>query len=138
LDRYFRHELDGGMAILHFEVVRKFRDAIGRGEVWALQMALRNMPRFRWDRYDNKGMPFIAEDDSDRKVQIEFVLPTKKPEEQPPKPIVDVTPSQPVDYKQPRLEPPPVRIRTECGVLEMPANEQPSAFERPDPKGWMR
>jgi hypothetical protein len=63
LHKYFRHELDGGMAILHFQIVRKFRDAIEAGQPWALMMALRNLPRFRWDRYDSKGMPFVAGDE---------------------------------------------------------------------------
>ena len=135
LHKYFRHELDGGMAILHFQIVRKFRDAIEAGQPWALMMALRNLPRFRWDRYDSKGMPFVAGDE-EKTIEVQFVLPSAKPQDQPKPPAVDVTPPGPPDYSLPAIEAPRPRFRTETGaVYEMPRG---SAFGQPDPKGWMK
>jgi hypothetical protein len=67
--------LDAGLALLHFQVVRKFRDAIEAGAPWALMMALRNLPRFRFDRYDSKGVPFIA-GDGEKTIEVQFVMPS--------------------------------------------------------------
>src|SRR5262249_11940051 len=137
LDRHFRHELDGGMALLHFEVIQKFRQAIARGEAWSLQMALRNLPRFRWDRYDSKGMPFLA-DGEGKAIHIKFGMPSNKPEQPP----IDVAPpgsggrEQPIT-EVPRIEAPRPRFRTEAGVYEMP-RDTPSAFAQPNPRGWMK
>src|SRR5262245_55752076 len=86
--------------------------------------------RFRWDRYDQKGLPF----DEEKTINVEFVMPSKKPEE--PKPPIDVTPQaagpeQPV-ADVPRIEGPRPRFETGTGaVYEMPR----SAFEQPDPQG---
>jgi hypothetical protein len=134
LDRHFRHELDGGMALFRFEVTTKLREAVRAGQPWAILAALRNV--FRWDRQD--GMPLLTHEPQN--IQVEFIMPSKKPAE-PLKPPVDVTPSrpeQPID-QVPRIEGPRPRFRTDSGaVYEMPRDEPPSAFAQPNPKGWMR
>jgi hypothetical protein len=56
-------------------------------------------------------------------IAITFHMP--EPQQPPP---LDVTPAQPVDYRQPRLEGPRPRERTPFGIFERPA----------DKDGWMK
>ena len=66
--------------------------------------------------------------ESDRLIQVQFVMPTaKKPEDQPPPPI-DVTPQGPPDYSRPALEPPRPRERTPFGAV----------FEQPKGTDWVK
>jgi hypothetical protein len=137
LDRHFRHELDGGIALFRFEITTKLREAVRAGQPWAILAALRNV--FRWDRQD--GMPLLTHEPQN--IQIQFCMPDKKPEE--PKPPVDVTPPastgpvQPLD-QVPRIEGPRPRFRSaETGVVfEMPRDQPPSAFDAGNPRGWMK
>jgi hypothetical protein len=48
-------------------------------------------------------------------LRISFVLPSKKPESEPPP--IDVTPQRPADYNRPALEPPRPRERTPFGAI---------------------
>jgi hypothetical protein len=129
LDKHFRHELDGGMALFRFEITTKLREAVRAGQPWAILAALRNV--FRWDRQD--GMPLFAHEPQN--IQIQFCMPDKKPEG--PQPPVDVTPQPKPDYNLPAIEAPRPRFHTEAGTYEMPRTE-PSIFQPPNPKGWMR
>src|SRR5262249_43729848 len=78
LYKYFRPELEAGSARLHALVSSKFVEAIKDGSPWAMQCALRNLPRFKYDRYD-RTIPFIPGDEKDD-IQITFVYPSAKPQ----------------------------------------------------------
>jgi hypothetical protein len=155
LYKYFRSALEAGSAMLHALVTNKFVEAIKNGSPWAIQRALRNLEKFRYDRYD-KGVPYIANPDPIDEIKITFVQPSRK-EEPPP---IDVTPpayqnAQP-DYSKPVLEPPRERTRTEFGAIhEAPRHEKPhreeypsyesqtgeprpSVFDRPGKNLWMK
>src|SRR5262245_23078522 len=54
------YELANGAALLHSLVGSKFHEAIAAGAPWAIQCALRNLPGYRFDRYNEKNTPFIA------------------------------------------------------------------------------
>jgi hypothetical protein len=137
LEKYYRRELAAGLAILHFEVT-KFRDAINAGAPWALMMALRNFPRFRFDRYD--GKPFLPGDEP-KTINVEFCFPTAKPNDGGGNerlggggsgPVVDAYANKPADLSLPALEPPRPRTTTETGaVYEQPREPPRSAFEQP-------
>jgi hypothetical protein len=134
LHAHFANELENGAAILRLEISMKFREAINAGAPWAIMQALRNLAPWRFDRYDSKGMPLLG--DSEKTISIEFVMPSKKPEQPP----VDVTPPASAGPEQPitevpRIEGPRPRFRTEAGMYEMPRD---SIFKPPDPKGWMK
>jgi hypothetical protein len=118
---------------LHFEVATKFRDAIKAGAPWALMMALRNMPRWRWDRYDKQtGMPAVADAGEPSTIKVQFVVPSKRPEEPEPPPSIDLTPQGPQpqpNYDLKVLPKPSPRIETPFGWLEQRNDKG---------KGWMR
>ena len=108
-------------------------EAIRMGKSWALQAYARNDRRLMWDRYD-KGVPLIT-DTGDTQFRVQFVMPPKREE-------IDITPpaapspyeGHAPDLSRPQLPAPPQRTATEFGIVEEP----PSAFDRGDPKGWMR
>jgi hypothetical protein len=133
LDRYFRDELDGGMALFRFEITTKLRDAVRAGQPFAILAALRNV--FRWDRQD--GMPLFAQEPQN--IKIEFLPgPGQCSGSAAAKPPVDVTPAGPVQpiTEVPRIEAPRPRFETPSGaVYEAPRD---SIWGRPDSKGWMK
>jgi hypothetical protein len=154
--KYFRPELESGSAKLHALVANQFVKAIKSGSPWAIQCALRNLQRFRFDRYDKGAVPFLANNDDPTEIKITFHPGpgNKKPEDA----AIDVTPAayenaQP-DYSKPAIEPPRERTRTAFGAIhEAPRHEQnyrpehpsyesqvgeprPSIFDKP--KHWMR
>jgi hypothetical protein len=108
-----------------------FQDA-HNGDLSAIAMVLRLQDqRCRLlGLYPKDGTPSVllnvgAEGEATEKtIAVSFILPSKQPEAP-----IDLTPSDPVDYRQPRLEPPPERRRGPIGWLE----------EKPADKGdWMR
>jgi hypothetical protein len=153
LYRHFKHELESGMACLHFKVASKLRDAIEAGAPWALMMAARNMARFQWDRYNHQGLPLIA-GDTEKSIEVVFCLPDAKPQTNGDgrrngysggggsAPVIDAYANKQPDLSLKALEPPRPRQHTEYGIHEQPREpprEPPrSAFEQPDPKGWMK
>ena len=153
--KYFSDELKAGSARLHALVTNKFVEAIKNGSPWAIQCALRNLERFRYDRYDKGAVPYIANNDPIDEIKITFVTPTPKPEDA----VLDLTPApyqnaQP-DYSKPAIEAPRERTRAEFGaIVEAPRQQDhrpewpsyqsqtgeppPSAFDRGSKNGWMK
>jgi hypothetical protein len=132
LYRHFKHELESGMACLHFKVASKLRDAIEAGAPCALMMAARNMARFQWDRYNHQGLPLIA-GDSEKTIQVEFLFPSSKPQTngddgrngypggRGSAPTIDAYANKPADLSLKALEPPRPRTTTGTGaVYEQP------------------
>jgi hypothetical protein len=135
LSKHFKKELAAGSAALRALVTDKYFEALTQGRDWAIRAGLRN--RFRWT-FEGSTAPDldIGAIGNDPKIAIEFVLPSAKPKsEDQPSPIVDVTPQEPPDYSRHTLEPPRPRQSTPFGVFEQSTG---SAFEQPDPKGWMK
>ena len=154
--KYFRPELEAGSAKLHALVANQFVKAIKAGSPWAIQCALRNLQRFRFDRYDKGAVPYIANNDDTPEIKITFHPGpgNKKPED-----VIDVTPpayqnAEP-NYDVPAVEKPRPRQHTDYGIVEQPRSEppyrpehpsyesqagepRPSVFDTPKPGSWMR
>jgi hypothetical protein len=147
--KYFSNELKAGSARLHALVTNEFVKAIRKGSPWAIQCALRNLERFRWDRYDKGAIPYIANSDDPGEIKITF---HPGPGNKQPEPAIDVTPSAyenaSPNYDVPAIEPPRPRQHTDFGVVEAPREQRtpsyesqtgeprPSMFDRP--RHWMK
>jgi hypothetical protein len=100
LHRHFRRELDVGSVALKELIASKYFEALEAGEAWAVRLGMRN--KYNWviegstppsaEVLGNGGQPTI---------QIEFVSPSRKPEE--PKPPIDVTPQPEPNYNLPAI-----------------------------------
>jgi hypothetical protein len=162
--KYFSDEIKAGSARFHALVTNELVKAVKRGAPWAIQTALRNLERFRWDRYDKGAMPYIANNDDTSEIKITFHPgPGNKPSP------IDVTPSpyagHAPDYSKPAIEPPPPRQTTASGAIyehrepptvdpygHLPKWHGPkhvdntqggegtpgSIWDRGDPSGWMK
>jgi hypothetical protein len=119
LIRNFKNELANGRAMLRSRVIGRFYQALDDGEPCAVQMGLRN--QFGWDRgRGGFSIDLPAEDGEPKRLEIEFVTPTRREIDYP----VDMTPPAKPDYSLPALEAP---------------KEQP--FRRPGshkPGDWMK
>jgi hypothetical protein len=134
LYKHFKHEMANGSALLHSLVASKFHDAIDKGAPWALMMALRNLPGYRFDRYDKGVLPFAPGNDEPTDIRISFVCPSKRAEPIDVMPPSPYPPDAPADYSKPALPVPPERIKTEFGIVEHPR----SVFDRGAPNDWMK
>jgi AcrR family transcriptional regulator len=133
--KYFRTELENGSARLYATVANRFYAALKRGETWAIQIALRNLQPWRWDRYDKGTTPYVARDGNDiDEIKITFVTPTRKEEP------LDLTPApnpyagQHPDLSRPAIEKPPPRETTATGAIH---EHRPATESAADPHGHL-
>jgi hypothetical protein len=121
LNRYFKRELTVGGAALKQLIASKYYQALEGGESWAVRMGMRN--KYNWIV---EGAATVAPEVfgvplKNETLQISFVLPSKKPEDQPQPPIIDASPQREPNYALPAIEGPRPRQRTEFGaVFEQP------------------
>lgn len=75
LGKYFPDELANGKAKLKSVVTSRWMDAIGRGEQWAVQFALRHVCGYKEDAMGIRAS--TSEGGNGNALTLEFVLPRK-------------------------------------------------------------
>jgi hypothetical protein len=112
--RHFRREIDEGPQSLKALIAEKYMAHLKEGREYAVRLGLKN--KMAWSTEGSAPPPAFALDVAQdaEPLRVTFVMPTLKAEDQPP--IVDVTPSGPIDPAQKRLPPPRERdIQTPFG-----------------------
>jgi hypothetical protein len=128
LIRKFQHELHTARPKLKSLIQTKYLSQLQANRWEAIRWGLAHLAGFTEDAaHPAMATTLSIEGDGPNtpSVEVKFVLPSQKPEDQ----IVDVTPDAKPDYSLPVLAPPPERRRGPTGWLE----EQPK-----DGKDWMR
>jgi hypothetical protein len=132
--RAFRYELQNGSAHLHALVASKLQKAIDEEKPWAIMMAARNLPQYRWDRSGRDGLVLPPPGEGGQNIEITFITPAAKGAQAAP---VDVTPpsdvyvNQPADLSKPALPAPTSRS------IDPGYGLGPWRTDR-DPNSWMK
>src|SRR5262249_934880 len=107
----------------------KYFEALEAGESWAIRLGMRNKHNWVIEGSAPPPAEVLGPGESEKLIQVQFVLPDKKPGDQiAPPPIIDATPQGPADYSKPALPPP----------REQTINTPFGPWRTSDPKGWMR
>jgi hypothetical protein len=133
--RHFRREMAEGPPTLRWLIAKKYLEHLEEGREYAVRLGLKN--KHGWAT-EGSAPPsaYVLDTGQDQKMQVTFVVPSGRPPETNPLPVIDAVPTGPADYSLPAIEPPRPRVRTETGaVYEAPRG---SVFDRPDSKDWMR